>query len=296
MKKLSIQDLIKKKHTREIVTWLTCYDYSFASALSATSLDLILVGDSGGMVQLGYENTNPVTMEEMLFFSRAVRKGAPNKFLVGDMPKGSYEISCEQAVRNAMRFIKDANCDAIKLEGGTTVANQVKALTDSGICVFGHVGLTPQTSDLFGGYRVVGKNEKELAKIEEDIKALEFSGAKFILVEATPDGVAAAFSKKFETPIYGIGAGREIDGQLLILHDLLGLYPDFRPKFANCLIPSVISDFTNLINSQLDLINFGRDTKRDGFWELTRQVVELYCSKVRQGLYPAENEVYKFNF
>ena len=167
MKKLSVRDILTKKHLKEPISWLTCYDFSFATALNETALDLILVGDSGGMVSLGYKNTNPVSLDEMIILSSAVRRGAPDKFIVGDMPKGTYEISPKDAVRSAMRFSKEADCDAVKLEGGVQMANQVKAISESGIPVFGHIGLTPQSANSFGGYRIVGRNDLEKKKLFE---------------------------------------------------------------------------------------------------------------------------------
>lgn len=292
MSKLTIQDLFRKKLNSEIVTWLTCYDYSLASAINETSLDLILVGDSGGMVQLGYHDTNPVTMDEMILLAKSVRRGAPDKFIVGDMPKGSYEISNEDAVSNAMRFIKEAHCDAIKLEGGSIMADRVEAITRSGICVFGHVGLTPQSAHLFGGYRVVGKSEEEVHTLGLDILALQNSGAKAILIEATPNNIASEFASTSQIPVYGIGAGTGLDGQLMILHDLLGLYPNFRPKFATCLVPEILPKFKQLLDSNPDLNAFGKLTRKDGFWEMAKLAVEEYCSIVRNKKFPSIQHLY----
>ena len=292
MKKLSVRDILTKKHLKEPISWLTCYDFSFATALNETALDLILVGDSGGMVSLGYKNTNPVSLDEMIILSSAVRRGAPDKFIVGDMPKGTYEISPKDAIRSAMRFSKEADCDAVKLEGGVQMAHQVKAISESGIPVFGHIGLTPQSANSFGGYRIVGRNDLEKKKLFDDAIALENAGAVAILVEATPDGLAAEIAEKIEIPIYGIGAGAGVDGQLLIFHDLLGIYPIFRPKFAPCLVPNVLRKFEESLEAQEDLTEYGRVTRRDGFWEITRLAVEEFVVQVKTGSYPSKENVY----
>jgi 3-methyl-2-oxobutanoate hydroxymethyltransferase len=275
------------------ISWLTCYEYSFATALNATELDMILVGDSGGMVSLGYKDTVPVTMDEMILLSSAVRRGAPDKFIVGDMPKGSYEASDYDAVNNAMRFVKEAGCDAIKLEGGSNMAPRAKAIVESGISVIGHIGLTPQTSSTFGGYRVVGRDSDELEEMHTSIHDLESAGAFAILLEATPPLATKKLAEKANSIILGIGAGKHTDGQLLILHDLLGLYPSFRPKFAKCYVPEALPTFAALINTQSDLTTFGRTTRQDGLHELTRIAVTNYVNDVRNGDFPDENFSYK---
>ena len=280
------------KKENKIITFITCYDYSFATSLNSTSIDLVLVGDSGGMVALGYENTNPVTMDEMILMSKAVRRGAPNKFIVGDMPKGSYEISNQLAVENAMRFAKESNCDAVKLEGGENIVERTKAIAQSGIGVMGHIGLTPQSSGLIGGYKVVGRSVSEKDKIFKDAESLVNAGVFSILVEATPNGLAQELSNYFSIPVLGIGAGSGIDGQLLILHDLLGLYPNFRPKFSTCYVPDVIKEFGENLNSKNNLTEFGSQTRRDGLWEITRLTVETYCENVRTGKFPAKENIY----
>jgi 3-methyl-2-oxobutanoate hydroxymethyltransferase len=275
------------------IAWLTCYEYSFASALNTTELDMILVGDSGGMVSLGYKDTVPVSMDEMILLSSAVRRGAPDKFIVGDMPKGSYEASDYDAVNNAMRFVKESGCDAIKLEGGSNMAARAKAIVESGISVIGHIGLTPQTSSTFGGYRVVGRDSKELEEMQTAIRDLESAGAFAILLEAIPPLATKKLLEKANSIILGIGAGQHTNGQLLILHDLLGLYPSFRPKFAKCYVPKALPKFTALINAQSDLTTFGRTTRQDGIHELTRIAVTNFVNDVRNGDFPDENFSYK---
>lgn len=290
--KIQVPTLNEMKKSNRKITFLTCYDYSFATALSSTSLDLILVGDSGGMVSLGFENTNPVTMEQMINMSQSVRRGAPNKLIIGDMPKGSYEVSPELAIKNAMRFSKEADCDAIKLEGGRQKSGTVKAIVESGIAVMGHIGLTPQSASALGGYKVVGRTVAEKELLFEDAESLIRAGAFAILVESTPHGLAQELADAFDVPILGIGAGKGVDGQLLILHDLLGLYPNFRPKFSSCFIPDVISEFSKNLSELDDLVRFGRESRRDGFWELTRMAVELYCSHVREEKFPFDYNFY----
>lgn len=293
MKKHNVKSLADLRAAGDPIAWLTCYEYSFASALDGTSLDMILVGDSGGMVALGHPDTVPVTMNEMIHLASAVRRGAPNKFIVGDMPKGSYEASDYDAVINAMRFIKESGCDAVKLEGASVMANRVKAIVDSGIPVIGHIGLTPQSSSSFGGYRVVGRESGELDLLTHGIHELEIAGVFAILLEAVPPQAAKVLSDNAESIIFGIGAGKFTHGQLLILHDLLGLYPSFRPKFAKCYIPEVLDTFNSSLENYKDLVSFGRTTRRDGIHEITRLAVEAYVSEVKTKNFPSDNYTYK---
>jgi 3-methyl-2-oxobutanoate hydroxymethyltransferase len=253
---------------------------------------MILVGDSGGMVALGYTDTLPVTMDEMIFLSSAVRRGAPNKFVVGDMPKGSYESSDYDAVSNAMRFVKEAGCDAIKLEGSGMMAHRAKAIVDSGIPVIGHIGLTPQSSSAFGGYRVVGRGDVEQVKLQNAILGLEAAGVFGILLEAIPPLVSKKLTETSTSIIFGIGAGKFTHGQLLILHDLLGLFPNFRPKFAKNYVPDVVSQFEADLELHSDIVEFGRTTRRDGLHEITRLAVEAFVSEVHANDFP--NEIYSY--
>ena len=270
----------------EILTWLTCYDYSFASILEETSIDLILVGDSGGMLLLGYEDTVPVTMDEMLLMCKAVRRGAPNKFIIGDMPKGSYEISNEIAIINAMRFAKEAGCDAIKLEGGLEVVDRVTAIKQSGIPVFGHIGLTPQTSNSLGGYRVIGRTTSEEKELQNNAKALERAGVFAILVEAVPPEVANKIKSSIKCLTFGIGAGPHVHGQLLILHDVLGLYSSFRPKFAKSFITDVIN---NYFHEYAELV---KDFKTDGIRHLSKMAINEFIKKTRNREFPDAEHSY----
>ena len=273
----TIESLVKNN---EILTWLTCYDYSFATILEETDLDLILVGDSGGMVLHGYKDTVPVTMEEMISMCKSVRRGSPNKFVVGDMPKGSYEISNEVAVINAMRFVKEAGCDAIKLEGGIDVVERVKAIKKSGIAVIGHIGLTPQSSTNLGGYRVVGRTKSEEEDLISNAKQLEQAGVFAILVEAVPPSITKKIKSNTKSLIFGIGAGPYAHGQLLILHDLLGLYSDFRPKFAKSFIKDVIDNYYQ------DYKNLELNFKTDGIRHLSKLAIEEFIKQVKSGEFP----------
>jgi 3-methyl-2-oxobutanoate hydroxymethyltransferase len=291
--KHNVKSLRELRHTGQVISWLTCYDYSFATALNETDLDMILIGDSGGMVALGYGDTVPVSMDEMILLSSSVRRGAPDKFIVGDMPKGSYETSDYDAVSNAMRFVKESGCDAVKLEGGSNMASRAKAISAAGIPVIGHIGLTPQSSAAFGGYRVVGRDASELDVLHSSVKDLENAGVFGILLEAIPPKSAQELSEKSSSIIFGIGAGKYTHGQLLILHDLLGLFPTFRPKFAKCYIPEVVNSFVKELEEQLNVVEFGRRTRKDGLHELTRKAVDFYVNDVRSRNFPNQEYSYK---
>jgi len=231
-KKMTIVTLQEKKARGEPITMITAYDYPSAMAADQAGLDSILVGDSLGMVVLGYESTVPVTMEEMLHHCRAVRRGAQYAYLIGDMPFLSYQADRTEAVRNAGRLLKEGGMDAIKLEGGREVADTVRAITDAGIAVVGHIGLTPQSVSQLGGYRVQGKTASGAQRLLEDAQALQAAGAAMIVLEKMPDRVAERVSKALRIPTIGIGAGVGCDGQVLVLHDMLGLFERFTPKFV----------------------------------------------------------------
>ena len=231
--KKSILDFRKMKETGEKVTWLTAYDYLTAKYEEKAGVDMILIGDSGGMVQLGYETTYPVTMNEMIQFCCAVRRGAPNTFIVGDMPYMSYQTSNEDAVYNAGRFTKEALCDAIKLEGGgEEICKRIKAISSVGILVFGHIGLTPQFAAQMGGYKAQGKSADAAEKLLAEALRIEAAGACAILVEGVPEVVGKLIAGKLSIPVFGIGAGSYTDGQLLIYADMVGYYDNFTPKFV----------------------------------------------------------------
>lgn len=292
MLKMNLRGLAQAREQGRPVTWLTCYDFSMASALNKTDLDMILVGDSGGMVVLGYSDTVPVTMDEMLTLTAAVRRGAPDKFLVGDMPKGSYEITPTDAAKNAMRFVKGTGCDAVKLEGGETMCDAVAAISRGGVPVFGHIGLTPQSSGSFGGYRVVGRDSSEVERLIADAHALEQAGAVAILLEALPPSVGRQVTEAVSIPTLGIGAGPNVDGQLMILHDLLGLYPTFRPKFAKCYVPDVVNEFVEGLATLPSDGDSRQRARSDGLGELIRLCVQRFVEDVSNGTYPGEEHCY----
>jgi len=231
-KKKTILDFYQMKKNGDKVTWVTAYDFPVASFAEQAGMDMILVGDSLGMVILGYEGTIPVTMDDCISHCQAVRRGAPNTFVIGDMPFGSYQISDEDAVNNACRFLKEANVDAIKLEGGRRVISRIKAISDSGIVVFGHIGLTPQSSGQLGGFKAQGRTIDSARELIKDALAIEEAGARALLLEAVPPEVTEYISKKLSIPVYSIGAGAPCDGQLIICGDMLGLFQAFTPKFV----------------------------------------------------------------
>lgn len=290
--KQSIRSLAAKKSAKRPITWLTCYDYSMAHALNSSELDMILVGDSGGMTVLGYSDTVPVTMDEMIMLCKSVRRGAPDKFIVGDMPKGSYEVSSDEAVKNAMRFVKESGCDAVKLEGAGIMINRIGAITSAGIPVVGHLGLTPQTSAQFGGYRVVGRSTSEAQQLRDDALSVQSAGAFALLLEATPPDLGGLISTSLDILCLGIGAGKNVDGQLLILHDLLGLYPNFRPKFAKCYVPDILETFSESLRGESNYAKFGRDTRMDGFYALTLLSVRQFIREVEENIFPGESFSY----
>lgn len=230
--KVTILDIQQKKEAEHPITMLTAYDYLGGLLVDRAAIDIILVGDSLGMVMLGLESTVPVTMDEMLHHCRAVARGAQHAFLVGDMPFMSYQADRSEAVRNAGRFLKEGNMDAVKLEGGQEVAATIDAIVTAGIPVMGHIGLTPQSVSKLGGYRVQGKQAGAARRLLEDALALEEAGCFSIVLEAVPAPVAEAISRRLHIPTIGIGAGPGSDGQVLVYHDLLGLFDRFTPKFV----------------------------------------------------------------
>jgi len=231
-KKTTTLTFRQKKERGEPITMLTAYDYPTAAAIDKAGVDSILVGDSLAMVVLGYENTLSVTMDEMLHHARAVARGAKNALLVGDMPFMSYQVAAEEALRNAGRFLQEAGMDAVKLEGGRERAETVRKITSAGIPVMGHIGLTPQSIHQLGGFRVQGKNALAAKILFEDAKILEEAGAFSLVLESVPARLAEFISKRISIPVIGIGAGAGCDGQVLVTHDMLGLFDRFTPKFV----------------------------------------------------------------
>ena len=231
--KKTILDFNRMVDEGEKITFLTAYDYLTAKYQERAGIDMILVGDSMGMVSLGYDTTFPVTMDDMIRHSQAVRRGAPKTFVIGDMPYMSYQVSNEEAIRNAGRFIKEADCDSIKLEGcGPSISRRVEAIANAGILVMGHIGLTPQFAGQLGGYKAQGRTGEAAIKLVKQAKELEEAGVWSILVEGVPAVVGKAIAERAGIPILGIGGGSFTHGQLLIYADMIGLYDDFTPKFV----------------------------------------------------------------
>jgi 3-methyl-2-oxobutanoate hydroxymethyltransferase len=231
-KKISIRNFHLKKKRGEPITMLTAYDYPTALAVDKAGIDSILVGDSLGMVVLGYENTLPVTMEDMLHHCKAVSRGASKALLIGDMPFMSYQVSVEQAVANAGRFLQEAGMDAVKLEGGVERADAVRQIVAAGIPVMGHLGLTPQSVHQLGGWRSQGRTASAAKRLLDDAFALQEAGAFSLVLESVPTRLAQLISQRLTIPTIGIGAGIHCDGQVLVTHDLLGLFDRFTPKFV----------------------------------------------------------------
>ena len=232
-KKVTIRTLFDKVEKGEPISWLTCYDYPTAYFQEQAGIDMILVGDSLGMTMLGYDGTLPVTMDDMIRHTQAVRRGAPNVFLVGVMPYMSYQPSIATAIRSAGRFMADATCDAVKLEGGSEIADKITGIRAAGIPVVGHLGLTPQSVAALGGFRVQGRGAQQAKKIIDDAKALQQAGAFAILLEMVPDRVCKIITERAEDCIIlSLGSGADAHGQLLIYHDMFGLYPKFKPRMA----------------------------------------------------------------
>jgi 3-methyl-2-oxobutanoate hydroxymethyltransferase len=263
--RVTVVDLKKKKESKEPIVMITAYDYPSAQMVDEAGVDIILVGDSLGMVVLGYENTLPVTMEDMLRHTAAVVRGSKRAIVVGDMPFMSYQLSPEQALDNAGRFIKEAGAHAVKLEGGEEVLEAIKKITDAGIPVMGHIGLTPQSIHRIGGYRVQGRDEETALKLKKDAKLLEEAGCFSIVLEAVPTQLAKEITESLSIPTIGIGAGPYCDGQVLVYHDVLGIFQEFKPKF--------VKRYANLRDQIVD-------------------AVKQYVSEVKEGIFPDEEHSY----
>ena len=266
--KTTVTDFFKVKEKGEKLTVLTAYDYSIAKLMDESSIDSILVGDSLGMVCLGYENTLSVTMEDMIHHSKAVVRGAKNTMVVVDMPFMSYQVSTESAVVNAGRIIKETGATAVKLEGGAEMVDTIKAIVRAQIPVMGHLGLTPQSVNVMGGFKVQGKTEEAAKKLIEDAKMLEEAGVFSIVLECVPAKLAELISKEISVPTIGIGSGNGCDGQVLVYHDMLDMFSGFKPKF--------VKTFAN-VGEQI----------KEGF--------EKYVEEVKSGSFPAEEHTFKIN-
>jgi 3-methyl-2-oxobutanoate hydroxymethyltransferase len=229
---ISLSTLAEKKALGEPVVMVTAYDYPSAQVAEEAGVDVVLVGDSGAMTVLGYPSTVPVTLEELLMLAKAVRRGLKTPLMIGDMPFGSYEASNEEAIRNAQRFIKEAACDAVKIERGGTSVERARALVGAGIPVMGHVGLTPQTATALGGYRSQGRTAERALNVMHDAMALQDAGCFALVFEASPSALTEAIMPRVEIPVIGIGAGGATDGQVLVFHDLLGIYDGHAARFV----------------------------------------------------------------
>ena len=265
MKKKGILDFYKMRDAGEKVAWITAYDAPTASIAEQAGIDMLLVGDSVGMCVYGHTGTNPVTMEIMLRHTEAVRRGAADTFVVGDMPFLSYQVSDEDAIRNAGAFLQQAGADAVKLEGGRAVTSRISAIANAGIVVFGHVGLTPQSSGQFGGFKAQGLTAESAREVIADAEAVQQAGATFLVVEAVAPEVTGIIRERLTIPVYGIGAGSQTDGQVLTVSDLLGIFHDFTPKFAK------------------RYAELGAEMKK---------AMAAYCDDVRSGAFPGPEHVY----
>ena len=266
MAKTTIQDFLKKKAEGKKISMLTAYDYPFAQIVDEAGIDGILVGDSLGMVVQGLEKTLPVTMDEMIYHTRLVARAVRNALVIGDMPFMSYQTGIEDAVRNAGRFLKEAGASAVKLEGGADVAEQIRALTRAEIPVMAHIGLTPQSIHRMGGYKVQGKTEEAANKLIEEAHIVEDAGAFSLLIEAVPMELAHRITEELSIPTIGIGAGPHCDGQVLVLHDVIGMFERFVPKF--------VKRYANLKDEAL-------------------KAIMTYREEVEKGEFPSEEQSFK---
>ena len=232
MAKNTVSTLKTMKEKGDKITMLTCYDYSMAKLMNEAGINTLLVGDSLGMTMLGYEDTLSVTMEDMIHHTAAVARGAGDALVIGDMPFMSYQVSVEEAVRNAGRLMKEGRAQMVKLEGGATVCPQIRAMVNASIPVCGHLGLTPQSINMFGGFKVQGKSREAAKKILEDAKLIEEAGASMVVLVGIPSKLAKIITDTLSIPTIGIGAGNGCDGQVLVYQDMLGMFSDFRPKFV----------------------------------------------------------------
>ncbi len=267
-KKITIADLMAKKEQAKKITMLTAYDFPTAQMVDKAGIDTILVGDSLGMVVLGYTSTVPVTMEEMIHHTKAVTRGTTYAFVLGDMPFMSYQAGIEKAIENAGRFIKEGECDAVKLEGGSEVAPVVKAIVTAGIPVCAHIGLTPQTATQLSGFKVQGKDAESARNLINAAKDLEKAGAFMVVMECIPEMLASRITKALTIPTIGIGAGKDCDGQVLVYHDTVGLFERFTPKF--------VKQYIKLGPMIIDAL-------------------KEYKTEVEEGLFPGEEHTFKMS-
>jgi 3-methyl-2-oxobutanoate hydroxymethyltransferase len=270
--RVSINQIKEMKQKGEKISMLTAYDYVTAKIIDEAGVPMILVGDSLGMVVLGYESTIPVTIEEMLHHTKAVVRGAKKALVTGDMPFMTYHISVEDALRNAARFIQEAGTQAVKLEGGVNVAEKVRRIVECGIPVMGHIGLTPQSIHQFGGYKIQGKTPEAAARLLEDARALEAAGAFSIVLETVPAPLAALITKKVSIPTIGIGAGIGCDGQVQVVNDILGSYTDFVPKHAKQ-YAKLVDIMSNAVSQYHEEVTSGKFPTEDQSFPMDENVL-----------------------
>lgn len=263
--KFTITSFQQAKNEKRKITMLTAYDYSTAKIVDAAGVDAVLVGDSLGMVMLGYESTLPVTVDDIIYHTKAVKRGTKRALIVSDMPFLSYHVSKEEAIKNAGRIIKEGGAEAVKVEGGVHYAETIRAIVDAQIPVMGHIGLTPQSVNVFGGFKVQGKSVADAKQIVEDAKALEEAGVFSITLEGIPAELSKIISENIQIPTIGIGAGSDCDGQVLVVNDMLGMFTNFIPKF--------VKQFANL------------ETEMNN-------AIRKYIAEVRDGSFPAKEHTY----
>ena len=280
-KKKGRLEFLEMKKNGEKLTWITAYDFPTAMFAEAAGMDMILVGDSLGMVVLGYPGTIPVTMDDCISHCKAVRRGAPNTFIMGDMPFGSYQVSDSQAVENTVRFFKEADVDAIKLEGGVRVESRIKAIAESGVLVCGHIGLTPQSSGPMGGFKAQGVTPDSARYVIEDALAVERAGAYAILLEGIPPELTEFIHKRLSIPVYGIGAGLPCDGQLIICGDMLGQFQAFTPKFVKK-YANVSEVVTNAFKEYVDDVKNARFPGEDYVYHIKKGCETEYAAMLKE--------------
>jgi len=274
-------EFLKMKKEGVKLTWVTAYDYPIAHFAEEAGIDMILVGDSLGMVVYGYEGTIPVTMDECLIHCRAVRRGAPHTFVVGDMPFLSYQVTVGDAITNAGRFLKEAGMDAIKLEGGRRVVDKIRGIVDAGILVIGHIGLTPQSSGQLGGFKAQGRTAASAEELIRDALAIQEAGAFALLLEAVPPELGKAISELLDIPVYGIGAGKYTDGQLLINGDMLGYFDAFTPKFVKK-YANLAKVITDAMRNYVDEVHSGAFPGPEHSYSVLKEELEAFKSVVQK--------------
>jgi 3-methyl-2-oxobutanoate hydroxymethyltransferase len=273
MDKITIQTLRAKKADHRKIAMLVAYDYPFAKLAEAGNIDSILVGDSIGMTVFGYPSLLPVTMELMIPHTVAVRKGAPSTFLIGDLPFLTYEVTTPDAIRNAGRFMAECGCDAVKLEGGRNRADVVKALVDASIPVVGHIGFTPQAMTMLGGFQAPGQDVKAALRLVEDAKILEDAGICMLVLEAVPADLAAMITSRAKVPVCGFGSGPHVDGQVLLLHDMIGMFDAFTGKFSKRYV-DLGNEVTKAVREFVREVDSGAFPAPEHYVEMPRQVSE----------------------